>query len=1613
MKNYFDVFYEIIHKNSVKRRRMVSLLLVLSVFVSSGVLWELRDTVVTLVNEPLCGIDEHEHTDECYEYRLVCGLEENEEHTHTEECWEKVLVCGHDEHMHTTLCYTDEDIPEADMAEADEFDDTVCAISNMLDVDDAELLAGDMPGVVLDNELRALDGESSLPPTVSTIDNIAEGIKFMLFDYGGDTLESQNNNYFYRWDNENNVWTHPNANTTDGINAGRNINDDILFLAYGTPVHKDCNDSNVYNHNTPVYEYDENNNIKLDEKGNPVVIGYRVTEYQPDKNSYSGDYNSTPVYSGNRPVSGIVESTLGIDGYPHIAGSGNSLYYLFAPTTKYTVNEQEIDQSAYKTVYTDVNHFLQKKNGHLVYNSNENYAYFDKDTNEFIVYGDDPDTPTVEKGTFEIINDNHHRINDVNNIKYDSNEQPLKYTDNKDPGFKIGFFPFDQYDETRKDPNYDGNGYNHHFGMTMEASFSNYVDTNDQSAEPIVFKYSGDDDMWVFVDDVLVLDIGGIHEPAAGMIDFTNGLVWTQDNALGDTAESAYNTLRNNNRDLPATVLLPDNGVNTDGESVSKWKVETIASKFADIADKNCGPNDGGAHTIKMFYLERGGCYSNLAMDMNLPTLKPLTVMKTVDYQQHLVKDPDIDNKSYEFQVYEWDNDNNVWAITQDSDPNGRFYLPDNNFSLKDGERKTFENLGQERKFKVVEVGVDPNIFEDVSVNGGASQQYDGSISWDVSSGETPQPLSAVNSYTFNNRVIEDDTTILKVVKDWETAGNKPADFTMKYRIMRTDSATGEVKQVALQYIDEEDGNKIKKRRVFALDAAHYESGNTHEGLLARYGNHIYSYRVEELNAPRGFKASYTEGTQTVEEDGVTKTYKLLTVTNTDVSKVDIYVKKQWVNVTDPKPEVKLVLKREKVGFSDSTPTSLTVNILDEGGNPIASKTIKSTDEHPVYANGSAEIYYQLPEGVVLYKGDTQYPQKQIGSNEVIYMPVNISCGHRNDGNHTHTESCYTDDNKPNGELYVKFEEDENILTVQNLSASSNTVTFKVTSDNAEDSLLLLHHSFTRGTNGWTVQNDMNKQTTPARIVSSTAVTPYAKGDAVVITDRSKSFNGAVLHLDPAKFKVNKTYTFSVYVYSPVADKFKMTFNNGLGQYRPIKEENGGYFDIPAEKWTQITGSLQLPEKIDPYNMFILIESEPCTKTIIVNGEEVQDTEACKSNSFRIDEFTAIEGTVPVSVDETTGIVRIGEAPSAGGRVYYHQFDGLGDGWTVRDYEGDNNSKTQTGSPENDPNGHYVRVWNRDRTSDGIQRQDVSFLVAGKTYKFKVGAQHAGNDPAGVDKVRLTLYLNGSTVPDGNGGNTEYPWVCTVDITPKPKQDNPSEMDYYIWGENEGDAITIPAGANVSGMHIYFETDSAYNNPTGPFRIRYVEVTEVVNSSQTSTLPDKPGYNESTGQYVSDYSNYGLTLDVNSVTNPLHLTGDYTIDNWSSEITLPYNGTLEYHWNKDALEEVHNVTEDYLYRYWIEEVKIGDGNVSNTIETVDGNKVVRSTCDNYIITYDRQFVSTNTSDTPILVTNKYIWYTLPATGGRGTTGIYILGSMLTAIGILSGSALYRRKRRRV
>ncbi|MCD7856212.1 MAG: CHAP domain-containing protein [Clostridiales bacterium] len=110
MQNLVNTYLEKFKQERHVRRRLTCLLLALAMVVSTGVYWQLHLTGAALTNEVYCGMEEHTHTDECYEAVLVCTQEESEGHTHTEDCYETVttLVCGLEEsegHTHTEECY--------------------------------------------------------------------------------------------------------------------------------------------------------------------------------------------------------------------------------------------------------------------------------------------------------------------------------------------------------------------------------------------------------------------------------------------------------------------------------------------------------------------------------------------------------------------------------------------------------------------------------------------------------------------------------------------------------------------------------------------------------------------------------------------------------------------------------------------------------------------------------------------------------------------------------------------------------------------------------------------------------------------------------------------------------------------------------------------------------------------------------------------------------------------------------------------------------------------------------------------------------------------------------------------------------------------------------------------------------------------------------------------------------------------------------------------------------------------------------------------------------------------------------------------------------------------
>lgn len=285
---------------------------------------------------------------------------------------------------------------------------------------------------------------------------------------------------------------------------------------------------------------------------------------------------------------GTVLYKLGEDGYPVLnLPEGYSLSYLFDP-------DKEV--AGRVATYTDVSGLFERAPEGYFFDSSKNYAYFNKDKNQFEVY----------EGTYSGLRDD--KTNGTNNGK-------------------IGFFPFDEYDLTNNnvrmykeyvDPNAslpegERKGLNHHFGLTLSTKFIIPNEEKTFNGNPMKFEFSGDDDIWVFIDGYLVLDIGGTRKSASGYIDFSTGEV---------KIDKSYHADVLGNYTLGISKYKYQDGKTTIGsESTLKDIFEKWGAKWDDSV--------GSTHELKLFYLERGDTESNLSINhFNIPTVKNIGVEK-------------------------------------------------------------------------------------------------------------------------------------------------------------------------------------------------------------------------------------------------------------------------------------------------------------------------------------------------------------------------------------------------------------------------------------------------------------------------------------------------------------------------------------------------------------------------------------------------------------------------------------------------------------------------------------------------------------------------------------------------------------------------------------------------------------------------------------------------------------------------------------------------------------------------------------------------------------------------------------------------------------------------
>ena len=456
---------------------------------------------------------------------------------------------------------------------------------------------------------------------------------------------------------------------------------------------------------------------------------------------YDGSYGNTENYPWNTYTNGVVRNVVEAqlsNGYPKLTSTkatNRNLSYLFN-----TDNNRAVES------YADTGSIFLKseydESGYYYYNAAENFAKYNRDTNDFTVY-------------------------------------------NKPTEYKAKFLPFNSM-------NADGqitNSADYLFGMTVEAKFiqpkkGQAIWTKPDGTitqDDMIFEFDGDDDVWVFIDDVLVLDLGALHASAAGHINFATGEVQVDNNGKNTAfdAEDLYS-------------IMQAAGKSTQWLNENFQTLENGKRIFKDYTD----------HTFKFFYLERGRGESNCKIRFNLQTIPAGTInfKKNLEYANvQYAEDLDFTFKTFidydgeggNYEVYK--GHYYIYDITKPNVPiageiaeNGIINLKHNQSAQLDDEA-----ILDTSRFYIQEIGATSDKYE-VSIDGVRVDVVDkngnivpsGSTSGEGFAAQTGDMLVSENPYIeFNNKVAADNQFNLKIEKKMADGQTSDDSYTIHVKL--------------------------------------------------------------------------------------------------------------------------------------------------------------------------------------------------------------------------------------------------------------------------------------------------------------------------------------------------------------------------------------------------------------------------------------------------------------------------------------------------------------------------------------------------------------------------------------------------------------------------------------------------------------------------------------------------------------------------------------------------------------------------------------------------------------------------------------------------------------
>ena len=396
------------------------------------------------------------------------------------------------------------------------------------------------------------------------------------------------------------------------------------------PNGKEKRDADKLYVNTTIYDYysdyELNGSNRDDYKSDIAVNTHRI--YQPFRqfNMALSDYYqvkgaTSPLYWGNFQKYNEatdfknIAGTMNLFGYPNSKDDSNLYQKFFYENNSMWGSDGNKLSSGNNATQGLVAEQLNNNSLQLKTDSGTALApFFDKDflngnNSKNTVLGkvyENVTFPFVKDGMYWSFNSADKEATNKNlQLKYDATDEYFLQSNNEEEEVKGNttngatangnYFPLNSKNQSGK-----ASQLNYGFGQKFDLKFRLTSDGKilgpNNERVPIEFNFSGDDDVWVFIDGQLVLDIGGDHAVVTGKIDFANKMA---------TVSSAKNS---------------SSGGTSNGEVKKYFPEELVTNNYFTKE-----------HTLTMFYMERGLWESNMKITFNFPQENKLTVEKEVD----------------------------------------------------------------------------------------------------------------------------------------------------------------------------------------------------------------------------------------------------------------------------------------------------------------------------------------------------------------------------------------------------------------------------------------------------------------------------------------------------------------------------------------------------------------------------------------------------------------------------------------------------------------------------------------------------------------------------------------------------------------------------------------------------------------------------------------------------------------------------------------------------------------------------------------------------------------------------------------------------------------------